>query len=508
MIRSAALVAFAASLSGCSDGSHYLVVTVTNRPAVHAAATLRVTLSNAGSTRTEELSVGAETFPLTFSVEAPGRAGELGVTVEAVDDAGLVIGRGATQTSVEADTASVRLDTTDFVVNTDFAGDQYPSQYFDTHGMQAAATPDGRWTVAYRDGCQVPCNMLARQFDATGQPLTTALAASTNGFAVSEDLTTSFSNIGVAAAGSTTLFAWNFRVPMSSPAVSGIACRSLDGQGRALAEQRDLSLDASTDIVSVAPLSNNNFAVTWQGLSPLVIRSVVVRPDCTKLGSELTVSTTAGADRPHVAANGSPATILYAWTVDGSVYLRRANATNTLQGATDTRFLPASATEIVEFVRVAPLGTGFAVIVRWALSTGVTGPGRIEMYRTNAQGAVLGQPVTVTTRSGSDFASSESFGVASNASNDTVLVTWHSCETNGDGQGCGVFARAFRSDGTPVGEEITVPTTTLGDQKGPSAAALPEGFAVIWRDASGQAPDVSDSAVRARIIYLDDGTSQ
>ena len=30
---------------------------------------------------------------------------------------------------------------------------------------------------------------------------------------------------------------------------------------------------------------------------------------------------------------------------------------------------------------VTPLGTGFGVLVRWALITGSDGPGRIELYR-------------------------------------------------------------------------------------------------------------------------------
>ncbi|MBA3452605.1 MAG: hypothetical protein H0T42_05840, partial [Deltaproteobacteria bacterium] len=36
---------------------------------------------------------------------------------------------------------------------------------------------------------------------------------------------------------------------------------------------------------------------------------------------------------------------------------------------------------------------------------------------------------------------------------------------------------------------------------GPSATAVGDAFAVVWRDGSMQAPDVAGSAVRARIIY-------
>jgi hypothetical protein len=81
------------------------------------------------------------------------------------------------------------------------------------------------------------------------------------------------------------------------------------------------------------------------------------------------------------------------------------------------------------------------------------------------------------------------------------MVTWHSCLTNGDGSGCGVWGRAFRENGTPVGEEFLIPTTTTGDQSSPSVAPLADAFVVVWKDDSAQAPDVAGSAIRGRIIY-------
>ena len=82
------------------------------------------------------------------------------------------------------------------------------------------------------------------------------------------------------------------------------------------------------------------------------------------------------------------------------------------------------------------------------------------------------------------------------------MVVWHACRENGDGNGCGVFGRALRADGTPAGDELVIATTTNGDQTNPSVAALPgDAFAVVWKDDSGAAPDISGSAVRARIVY-------
>ena len=501
MLRRAGFLALLTCL-GCGDdgsgGAAYTVVSVSNRPAVHDVVTLRVTLANSGTMRTDDIPLGAATFPATFSLTAPGRSGDLGISVDALDAQGLLVGRGTTTTPVGSETASVMLETADFVVNTEFADDQYPSDYSDTHGFQAGATSDGAWAVTFRGACPITgCNMFARRFDSVGRPKSTQIAAGTNAFPVSTNLTGSITTPAIAGAGTTTLAAWNYRQPSPGTNV-GVACRSIDAQGRAMPDELLISTDSSTDNVSIAPLSNNNFVVSWVGNTPRAVRGVIVRPDCTTLGAPSNVSTTATPYSPAVTANGN--TILYAWTVNGDAYVRLASSTNALQGAVDVLFVPKTATEEIEFVRVAPLGTGFAVLVRWSLSTQFMGPGRIEMYRTNAMGAVLGTAVVVSTTSGSDFGSKEAFGAATRMDG-TMLVTWHACETTGDGQGCGVYARAFRSDGTPLGAEFTVPTTTVGDQTNPSATALGDAFAVVWKDDSMQAPDVAGSAVRARIIY-------
>jgi hypothetical protein len=193
---------------------------------------------------------------------------------------------------------------------------------------------------------------------------------------------------------------------------------------------------------------------------------------------------------------------MYAWVVDGAVRVRFGDNTNVFTNAADIEFLPATATEVVEFVRVAPLGAGFAVVVRWITRGATEGPGRIEFYRTNISGGVIGgSPVVVTTGSGSDFESDEAFGVAANPAG-PLMVVWHACANNGDGNGCGVFGRAFQTDGTPLGEAFSVPTTITGDQTSPSVAALPDGsFAVVWKDDSGTPPDIAGSAVRARVVY-------
>ncbi len=501
MSRSILLACTLLAALGACDEEDYIVVTVNGRPAVHDIKTLKVTLANAGTSRTDELPIGDHQLPVTFSLSAPGRTGELGITVEGIDKDGLPVGVGAATSTLDLPTANVLLDSADFVINTDFAENQFPSDDFEAHGFQVAAAADGStWTAAYRGSCGAPCNMFARRFDKTGRAVATKLGASTNGFPMSTEPTTSISTPAIATAGNTTLEVWDFNDPTAPTTTVGIACRAIDAMGQGNANQVTIATDPSSDVVAISPLANGNFAVAWSAfITTGVIRSAIVRPDCNIMAGPSTVSTTASARKVSLATLGT--TVLYAFVVDGGVRLRIGNTSNVLSPATDIPFVSKTATESVESVRVAQLGTGFVVLVRWALTTAISGPGRIELYRASATGTMMGGPILVSNKSGSDFASSEAFGVASR-SDGVLLVTWHACLANGDGSGCGVWGRAFRDTGMPVGDEFVIPTTTMGDQTNPSAVALgTSAFAVVWKDDSMQAPDVSGSSVRGRIVY-------
>jgi len=486
-------------LAGCSSDEKYIVVTVNARPAVHDIAMLRVTLSNAGSMRTEDLPVGSSGFPASFSISPEGRTGDLGISIEAYDKDSGLIGRGTTQSTIETASAAVQLDTTDFVVNTEYADDQKLTNYYDSNGFQLAATPDGTWTAVYSAACSQPCNVFGRRFDVSARPMSSVVAAGVAGFPLSTRLTNSLSTPAVANNGTTTLAVWN---SYDNPGYS-IQCRALDAAGAAVSDQLLLSSDDLPFLVSVAALPNGNFAIAWDGqVTNRLIRTAIVKPNCTLLAAAGTASTTPvgiSPSRSHVAVNGS--NILYAWMYDNTVHVRAAGSDGVFAGA-DTQLVAKTATEQVEFVRVAPLGAGFAVVVRWGQITGLTGPGRLDLYRTNNLGVVMGAPVLISDRSGSDFDSQQSFGLA-RGTDGSVLVVWHSCNEKGDGSGCGVFGRLISPGGVPLGsKEFVIPTTTTSDQTGPSAVALPDGaYAVAWTDKSNAPPDTSGTAVRARIIY-------
>jgi len=512
MSRAAAIASAGMLVAACSKGDHYLIVTVASRPSVRGATQLVVSESNAAASRTDTLALASHAFPVTFSIDAPGRTGELDLSIEAHDATDQVVGVGTAATTVDASTAEVMLESVDFVVNTEYAGDQYLSEDYEAMGLQLAVASDDSWTVGFRDGCPTGvCSMFGRRFDATGAPVSTVLAAGTNQFVVSTNSTTFASTPAVAASGTNALVFWD-AYDMTGT-VHGVSCRAIDALGNGLPNDVTIASD-SPDVVSATRLSNDNIAVSWQiGAPPTQsIRTIVARPDCTTLtASPVTVSTVAGQNQgpghSQIASNG--ASVLYAWVTDYDAHVRATtNAATFGMADPDTTVIAHTASLQVTAVRVAPLGAGFALAVRWAQTSG-SGPGKIELYRLSATGAKQGTPTLVTDQSQSDFTSgNQTFGIASRADG-ALLVAWHQCDAMGTTGTCDVLGRVFRPTGAPVGDPFQLPTTTLLDQTGPSVAALSDAFVAAWTDASHTAPDADGTAVRARVIYppFDDATA-
>lgn len=113
---------------------------------------------------------------------------------------------------------------------------------------------------------------------------------------------------------------------------------------------------------------------------------------------------------------------------------------------------------------------------------------------------VVGQPIGAPFLVNTEFtAGNQGDPAIAVAPDGRFVVTWHSEEQDGDGYG--IYAQRFASDGTPLGSHIPVNTVTAGDQLLPSVAIAPDGqFVVVW-----QGPDADSSGIFAR-RFLDDGT--
>jgi hypothetical protein len=503
-MRAAALLMLAA----CGGGDTYVVITVDSRPAVHDATDLRVTLTNGGATLTNDLPLGGHTFPVTFSLSSPSAAGDITIGVEALGSDTSVVGFGSQTTALDAGTASIMLEAADFVVNTEFPMDQFLGEDYRQVGQQLAALPDGTWTVAFHDNCgtaELACNQYARMFDVNGAPVSTEIGAGTNQFDITTNLTYFLSEQAAAAGSAKTLVLWDAHDMTSTPSVDEIGCRPLDAGGNSPDFETDFAFEPETEIVSGTPLESGNFAVVWDSEpgsdADQVIRSQVIGPDCSPIGSPITLSQGSAFDLPSRSAVASVgANVLYAWINNSDVHVRGASTGN-VTSTGDLTLVPHTATTTMEHVRVLPAGDQFAVFVRSYSESDETAPGSIQLYLVQPSGIVMGSPVTITDAAESDASSSVGFAVAEQ-SDGKMLVVWNACGAGGDGAGCGVSGQLVAASGDLVGSAFVIPTTITGDQTNPAAAALPGGaFAVAWNDASATPPDTQGLAVRARIIY-------
>lgn len=499
-------VVAASVAAGCAS-EHYLVVTVEAPPAVHDVVTLEVTRLDEDPPRVETLPVLNFKFPMTFSISGLGDAGTIQLAIRAFTADDIVVGSGQRQVSLDSSEATIRLDTTDFVVNSDVDDDQFLTEANDSVGRQIAATVMGEWTVAFGTACS-QCDLFGRRFNSAGVPIYTADGDGQAAFRISTRPTARGSGSpAIATAGLRSIVVWDFSDPIDpmdpqSPP-SGVACRGIDERGSQTAGQQTVTFETAKG-VDAAPLPDGNFAVTWlaQQLQASEVHMRIVRPNCTATMAPISISTPeANIPRgPHIASNGSA--LLYAWILGNSAKFRGGTADGGLF-AEDMIDPPSGF--VVEQVRVAPMGAGFAIALRLA-SQDRTMPGSIVLYRTNAMGELLPEePTLVTDQSGSNTSTGRSgFSIATRPDGASMIV-WHQCE-DGSSTAClnrlEVYGRLLRSDGTPAGEPFVIPTTTARNQRNPSVAAIDnEAFAVTWTDESMTEPDTSGQAVRARVIY-------
>ncbi|MCM8611447.1 hypothetical protein, partial [Accumulibacter sp.] len=125
---------------------------------------------------------------------------------------------------------------------------------------------------------------------------------------------------------------------------------------------------------------------------------------------------------------------------------------------------------------VAALSTGGFVVAWTNRASNVDGSSYgVYAQRYNASGVAVGPEFRVNTVTTNDQAQPS---VAAHGSG--FIVTWYS---NGqDGSGYGVYAQRYLNDGSAVGPEFRVNTTTSGNQYEPAVAARNDGsFVVAWR---------------------------
>ena len=97
--------------------------------------------------------------------------------------------------------------------------------------------------------------------------------------------------------------------------------------------------------------------------------------------------------------------------------------------------------------------------------------------RHNAAGEAVGPEFRVNTLVGGE----QSYPQVAGLSDGGFVVTWQDSNGNeGSGWGWGVFGQRFGADGSPVGGQITINTTTSGTQYHSTLASYTDGYAVVW----------------------------
>lgn len=510
MRRALALAATLAA-AACGEPVTATLVRVDARPAVHDIVTLEVTMSNDAATLGETFDVDGRDFPLTFTIETPGRTGALGVEVRALDEGGAVGALGAGATTIVTDDVGeldVLLEPADFPVNTIYPGAQKLSFFTYMGGTQLTAGPGDTFTVGFADDCMVAgrCDVWGRRFDATGRAVTTDLAVSDAQFNLNRSDVFGNDPALATAADGTMIAVWTTfeQIMATTITPSGAAGSPIE---------TIVSTGTNPTSPAVTALPDGRFLVVWieddAKTMATVLRGRVLdvaalpaTNPVTGDASAFTIATDAGATpaTPAIAATGNGFEAGVVWISGATVRMRFLTAAGQLAPASELTIQTYDpGTTDVWGPAIVPTADRFFVVT-WAMRTfgGDADTGAIVARRLAGTAATALGVDSVLARGLPDSITRVSLA----AVGERYGVAWTDCTGPADGAGCGVLARVFRDSGLPVGAPFVVNTTTADDQSVPSLVPLSgDAWAVAWTDESLVAPDASDSGVRARIVY-------
>ncbi|MBR0962727.1 hypothetical protein JQ554_01445 [Bradyrhizobium diazoefficiens] len=268
----------------------------------------------------------------------------------------------------------------------------------------------------------------------------------------------------------------------------------------------------------ITGLSNGGFVVTWSDNSQTLgdsdgtsIKAQVFAADGTLVGSETLVNTATSYSQyaPTVAAlaNGGFA---ITWTDDSgeggdddgtSIKAQLFAADGSKVGS---EFLVNTQTGgSQDNATITGLANG-GFVVTWEDLSGTLGDSdatsvKAQMFA--ADGSKVGDEFLVNTATASD----QLKPTISALPNGGFVVTWYDfSQVGGDSSGSGIKAQIYAADGSKVGSEFLVNTTTANSQFTPTVTALSNGdFAIAWQDWSGTGGDSSGSSIKLQVFSAD-----
>jgi Ca2+-binding RTX toxin-like protein len=241
----------------------------------------------------------------------------------------------------------------------------------------------------------------------------------------------------------------------------------------------------------VTALPDGRFIATWQTLEggQLDVRARVFNASGTATGQDSVVNSTVTGDQylPVVASFGD-GNLVFAWTSnEGSQFDIRARIYNPEGNPVGPDFLVNSTTTNTQYgATIAQLADGRFVIA-WESNDGTQTDINLKLFNADGTPSTSDLLVNSTVSGGQEGPS-----IAALQGGGFALV-WETDE----GGLRDIRARVFQNDGTALGPDFIVNSTTFDTQLRPSAAALAGGgFVVAWDSSDG----TSNQDIRARIF--------
>ncbi|MCA9094501.1 MAG: hypothetical protein KDA68_13510 [Planctomycetaceae bacterium] len=283
-----------------------------------------------------------------------------------------------------------------------------------------------------------------------------------------------------------------------------IVAQKYDPSGKKLGPLIVVSSNTSTYLgPGIAIDANGNFVIGWIDYTPNDSTDNIYarRFDASgnPLGPEFLIDSPAFAQhfefRIAMNSNGDFAV---AWSGNNGffgpdIFVRRYDSQGIPQG---DKFIANSAIEgIPQLYPSIAMDAQGNFVVCWISFTQENLPFQLFARRYDSEGNPLGEEFHVNTQTNTNNYMSQHFpDVAMDASGNFIIV-WEGV-TPSDG-GDEIYAQRFDSDGTPLGQQFRINSTTANQQSFPSIAITPDGesFVVTW-DSDKQ--DGSNTGVYAR----------
>lgn len=261
----------------------------------------------------------------------------------------------------------------------------------------------------------------------------------------------------------------------------------------------EISVNTTTLYIQQYPqittLANGGFVITWDDASsyPGDIRAQVFMADGTALGEEILVNTTTLNDQfiPQITALSSGGFVI-AWN-------DQSNDSGDIRAQVFTDHGSVLGEEILVNTttsgwqwdqQITALAEGGFVVI-WEDQSSDVGDIRAQVF--TADGMTIGEEVLVNSTTLNDQSDPQVTALADGG----FVVTWEDESSNaGD-----IRAQVFTADGTALGGDFAVNSTTRGVQGDPQITALADGgFVITWQDYNGIGGDGASTDVRAQVF--------